>query len=195
MAIVIPPGYAQITVKWRSGGSGRNGNTIYGVKVNDVVSQASVDTLCTVLSAPFKSIVKTPGIFIGIRVLVGQDGGPPTEFNSTSGTGTGGASVEMVPPQVQILVKKTTALSGRHNRGRSFWPDAPESNVLSDGTLQAALIASYQPVADTIKTALNTGPTWTGMVLLHETGTLTPTPVTTYLVQSKAATLRPRFVR
>jgi hypothetical protein len=195
MAIIIPPGYAEVTVKFRAGGSGRNGNSVFGVKTGDVPTQSAVDTLSTVLSGAYRALLKAPGIYIGIRVLIGQDGGPPAELNSTSGTGAGATNVEMVPPQVQVLIKKTTALSGRHNRGRTFFPDCPEANILSDGSLQAALVTSYQTVADNIKNAFNTAPTWAGMVLLHQTGSLTPTPVNSYLVQQKAATLRPRFVR
>lgn len=195
MPLVIPPGYCHLAVKFKAGGTGRNCISSFGLKVASAPTQSDLDAMINSVAAQYKLIIKSPGRFEGARLLIGQDGGDPIELNSVSGAGVGSAAVASLTPQVQILVRKGTALAGRRNRGRTFWPDTPETNVQNDGTLDSALITSYQTVATDLLGIFAAGSVFDGMVLLHQTSSLIPTPVTTYQVQSKVATLRPRYER
>lgn len=191
---MIPPGYIQWTVNFRPGSTGRLCHSVFGVKVASPPTQSDVDAVSTTLSGIYRGFVKTPGRYDGSRILIGQDGGDPLELNTTAGNGTGTTTTAMLTPQVMMMIRKSTALAGRKHRGRTFIPDVQESLVDSDGTIQSSLLTGYQTSASDLFSLFAAGPVFDGMVLLHTDSTV-PTPVTSYTVQAKVATLRPRYER
>jgi hypothetical protein len=195
MPIVIPPGFAQINVNFSAGGTGRACTSVFGIAMTDTLTQAEWDAFSTGLGSQYKLIIKSPGRYEGMRILVGQDGPDPIEFNSVSGAGAGGTALESVPPQVMWMAKKTTALAGRRHRGRTYFPDLQETSCDKDGTIISGTLTALQTLCDGISSVFSSGTKLDGMVLLHDVVDPPPTPVTSYLASGKVATLRPRYER
>lgn len=193
MAVIIPPGFCQVVVNLRSGRSSHACRNVYGWTLVNPLDQTQVDSFCDDLAAAYKPVLNSASHFDGIRVLEGQDGGDPIEWNSTSSAGVGTTTGDLTSPQVQALIKKTTALSGRHNRGRTFVIDPKESWVNDDGSLNSTAISAYSTMADAVYSS-GDGDPFELMCILHSTSQV-PTPVTTFAVEPQVATLRGRFPR
>lgn len=103
-----------------------------------------------------------------------------------------------LPINCSILVKKQTALGGRRNRGRMFFPCPEESATDPAGVYAPASVTAFN-----VQTAklLTGGTVHTAFgflgdpVVLHETGSQTPAEVTDLVTQSKIATQRRRLRR
>jgi len=190
--IFIPPGFAQITLKLKNA-TGHACVNLVGVRLSGPPTQVNLNSFSTTVGAPYTNVLSTSGRYDGLRILIGQDGGPPTVMESTSGSGAGGRGGAMSPPQVQHLIKKGTAFATREGVGRLFIPDVLESEVDQAGVLTALEIALVGTLATAIGTAC-TASVFTGQYLLHSTGRA-PDPVTSFTAQPKAATLRRRYDR
>lgn len=60
----------------------------------------------------------------------------------------GGTGDAFVPPNVAVLLKKTTGVGGRKNRGRTFWPFIlKQSNCSENGTVAPAAVTQYTNTA------------------------------------------------
>jgi hypothetical protein len=111
-------------------------------------------------------------------------------IRSYPSTQVGGQSDPMSPPNVAYLVKKTTNLGGRKNRGRLYLPGVDELHVDAVGTIDATRRTAIQNaintwVADCIASDMQ--PT-----ILHHSITA-PTDVATFVVQPVVATQRRRL--
>lgn len=63
-----------------------------------------------------------------------------------------------MPSQVTFVVKFTTGLAGRSNRGRSYWVGLPESNVTGDYVSSAianVIVAAWTQLRTVVLPALN----------------------------------------
>jgi hypothetical protein len=112
--------------------------------------------------------------------------GPATDFPTSF---TGSSSGVSGHAGVATLLSKITDLGGRTGRGRFFWPGLSESVVDAGGALTGAFRIAAQAIADDIISELTAA--GVPMVLLHS-GEVTPTPVTTLTVSTRAATQRRR---
>lgn len=196
MAVVIPPGYAECTVNLKASTTGRTCHNVFGFALTAPLTQSDVDSLSTALAAAYKPTLGSfQGRFNGIRVLEGQDG-DPTVFESVSGNGAGTHAGDLMSPQVMALAKKTTGLASRAAQGRTFLIDPTESWVNDDGGLTGAAITVYTTFCAAVLLAFSTAgdPSLDGMVILHNSSRI-PDPVTSYAIEAKVATLRPRYVR
>lgn len=120
-----------------------------------------------------------------------NDTGPQGEFASGL---TGAASGSAVPPNVSLLVNKVTALGGRRNRGRSFWPGFTESDVDPGGFINNEYLAFVQARCTDYLNQLSTA--GASMVVLHsDAGFGGPPTVAEYVAQSRVATQRRRLRR
>lgn len=100
--------------------------------------------------------------------------------------------VNHMPNNSALLIRKATALGGRKNRGRMFFPSPTEENVGVVGDVLTAERTAW----NTMLTAWLTGEATTlGLqpVLLHADGVTVPTVVTGLQTQSKIATQRRRL--
>jgi hypothetical protein len=104
--------------------------------------------------------------------------------------GTG--SPNEVQPNMAVLVQKRTALGGRRNRGRVYWPCA-EDAVDSGGNVDTAVLAVMQDQFSAFR--LQTTTVGLTLHILHSSAPTTPTPVTALTVQAIAATQRRRLRR
>jgi hypothetical protein len=101
----------------------------------------------------------------------------------------------MSTPQVQGLIRKQTALGGRHNRGRIFIPDIAETQTNEVGELDATGIGLLQAIADAWFDDVPTIDGVAGLVVLHTHHLPAPTTITATTAEGMVATLRGRFDR
>lgn len=98
------------------------------------------------------------------------------------------ASGDVSAPQAAILVQKHTALGGRHNRGRMYWPGIGEGDV-AFGIIGAGQVAAMQGSMNTALSSLDD--VLLPAVVLHSDASV-PTDITSLNVQTRIATQRRR---
>ena len=170
MALIIPPGFAQVTIPFRHASLAREAVITFGVDVSasggDYVAVA--DELLEDYSTTLGTILDSDVTAGPVRLRVGQDGGDPlaVEGTTTFAAGAGGASL---PSNCAVLFKKTSATGGRKGRGRFYLPwSAADSGVNDVGQIDPADVPEYQTLADDFLTALTAGTQDTPMVILHD---------------------------
>lgn len=193
--LVIPPGFGQLIIKTNSIAHAFAHTNEVGVTLTDVPTQANLNTLCTALAVPYKAYLNSGSTFIGCKLLIGQDG-PPTFLESVSGAGNGARSAALCPPQVQIVCAKKTSLASRKGRGRIFLQDVGETDVDDGGTVSGTSLTKAQDICNALEALGTTSglAVFGATVILHSDDT-DPTPVTSFLAESKVGTLRRRFPR
>jgi hypothetical protein len=77
------------------------------------------------------------------------DGTDTPAIATAAGAAVAGTNAgTMVNPAGAVLLKKTTGLGGRHNRGRTYFPFCIDNTLISEnGTLDPALVASFNAQA------------------------------------------------
>ena len=125
-----------------------------------------------------------------VAVKFGPDDlGPSAEY---SGSVFGGDGNPALSSAVAYLVRKHTASGGRPNRGRFYLPGVTEAAVTASGEVdslqQAAVEADVTSFVNAVIASLATP------VLLHgpESPVTTPTPITSFTVDTYVATQRRR---
>lgn len=189
---VIPPGFGQLEIHYNIEGQ-HDGMNTFGVALIGVITPGDLDTIVNPVLDAYRDVLSGGSSSTSAR-LVQNFSGDLMETNSVSGAGLGRRTNPTVSPQVQVLAVKNTNLVGRKHRGRSFFPDAQEGNVDNVGQLNGGEIAVYAALVNELDLALNDGTFTDGHVILHNDATA-PTPVTSFTVSGKVATLRNRLNR
>lgn len=192
---VIPPNFAEITAHYTDK-SGHACVNVFGVGFVADVDQDVIDAWSTQVSGDYKSMLSDDSTYTGAKI-VANVGGDLKALESAEGAGPGNNSNEsLLTPQVQYLIKKSTAGFGRAFTGRTFIGDVIASQTDDVGTNDSTAMARLQAFADGIMAACNAvaNPPFVGMYLLHPEG-IDPTEVTAYIPQIKVATLRGRYPR
>lgn len=102
----------------------------------------------------------------------------------------GDQSTDAPPTQTALNVRKTTALGGRANRGRMFWPGYPESVLLVGGSFDQSALDQFNAAFETFREDMDTA-NYT-LVLLHTEQGNTPEVITNLSVGSRPITIRAR---
>jgi hypothetical protein len=196
MALVIPPNYSQAVFRWGLAGDAETMVNTLGLDTTSVTLwEALVDSLAanTRTSLPV-SVILTGYSFQGVTLYRGQDGGPPAVYESPAVTHAGTNAGPPLPPNCAFLLRKRTALGGRKGRGRMFIPagvGVGEDSVPSTGVL---LEAQRAPLATRYNDWINSlGPS---PVLFHDSatpGSTAPTPITSFTLEARLATVRRRL--
>lgn len=190
MTLVIPPGFAQAALRFRLSGDPEVMITTCGISV---AGNGQAEALA--LRNAFIASVDNPNFnagwtFIGTRLLVGQDGGPPTVVESpVNYIGTGPSNG--LPNNCSYLVRKQTDRGGRQGRGRMYFPWilGSEGDVDQRGLIAGPLVGGLQAVIDFIFGEVNP-------FLLHDStspGSAVPDAVTAFIVDGQIATQRRRM--
>ncbi len=95
------------------------------------------------------------------------------------------------PANVALLVQKRTALGGRRERGRNYFPGLTASAIDNASHVVSATLTGLQTNWDSMVTDM-AALTYTP-VLFHQTAPFTPTPVVSFEVQPLLATQRTRM--
>lgn len=131
---------------------------------------------------------------------VGQDGTTATAvYEEVIGT-DGGAGTDRLPQNCALLVRKSSGVPGRRNKGRFYVPGILGESVVGDtGVISGAVVTSLQTKFDDWMDELTIpGAGYTAALtpeIFHSTGDQTPTPVTELQVESLIATQRQRLRR
>lgn len=195
MSLVIPPGFAQVI--YRSGLAGDPEECLWTLGIatsgfgggQDIADSLRADFLA---AWPAASIL-TGWSFIGTRVYVGQDGGPPTVWESAGDAVAGTNAGPGLPPNCAFLVQKRSGLGGRRNRGRMFLPagfGVGEDSVPITGVMAEAQRAALQTRCNAAFLGAE------DRVIFHDEDTpggTVPTVITTLIMQARLATVRRRL--
>lgn len=197
MGIVIPVGFGLAQLVFQRDGAPRESITTFGYDPPTLDPVAHADTINALVRGVGRPItaaqMETGWSFVGVRCTEMDDVGPlQGEFLSLlAGTGAAGA----MPPNCAVLIRKFTAAGGRRNRGRMFVPPVhpAETNVSPSGTIAGAQLTNLQTWWGNVLTQM--GVAGLPVVLFHSEVPFTPTPVTSFVVQSVIATQRRRMRR
>lgn len=129
---------------------------------------------------------------LGVAVTYNDGGDMVLAENPRNIQGSGIGAVT-VPPNCAILVKKVTASGGRKNRGRFFWPPSflDAGDVTPAGYLESAAVTNHGAKFNEFLAALILG--GVQPVVLHSELLDTPTPITSFQMQTQLATQRKRL--
>jgi hypothetical protein len=146
MALFVPPGRFNCKLRWRLAGDPEEMISTLGVESQDTGGPGPdpVDVAHAVYAA---WVSAWPGAslhgswsFVGVDVQGGNDlGEDPGDVVSWDQVTVGTHAYSSVTSNCALLIKKKTALSGRHNSGRMF---LPAGYVENDAVSQAGAIVT-----------------------------------------------------
>lgn len=196
---VVPVGHGHFTLTMRHVATSRAMQITCGGVVDALpFTQANNDELAGDWGAALQPLYDSAWSFTGMVGIVTNTLGTPSRFESTIlGTGSR-SSVESPPPNVAYLVRKSTGLIGRKNRGRQYLPASAESGITEGGALTTAEAALLQAYADQLFENVFAPPgasNIASIAILHDDETVVPTIVTALVAQQSVATQRRRLVR
>lgn len=187
MTVHIPPGYAQFSIEHWLTGYTRPAVTTMGLKVlgtespmiKDVAEQAY-----DVWADAFLPVMDNSITLRNAKAIIGQDGGEPI-IQEFAGGGKGASVRESTSPALALMITKRTALGGRKNRGRTYYPWAlAESQVDEMGTIAAVGLTAWTTAAAQALAGFdNEAPNsfLGGAYLLHSDPATPPTPITGWI--------------
>lgn len=108
-----------------------------------------------------------------------------------TGAVTGAKTIDPLPLNTSVILRKVTSFAGKKYRGRCLLPPLffPESAVDNGGNITA--VATYQTLWDTAYTNLVGGAMQP--VLLHDDPLLVPTTINSFLLNSRIGTIGKRL--
>lgn len=202
MALIIPPGYLQAAYTFSLAGDSEPIVVTCGHEI-DGPSGANSDDAANDLMTSFGANVVTAFMSNDytlefVAAYIGQDG--PTLVTISDVSPIPGTSSDAVVPQnTAYLVRKRTDLGGRRGRGRFYLPGVSEAGVDAVGALGTAHRDALQTAVDDWYDFLTAGVgarLYPPVVLHRSEGIGTepaPTPITSFVVESKVATQRRRL--
>lgn len=140
----------------------------------------------------FKARIPNVYSFPVIRTTTGTGTGDFTQEVAADPAIVGTAGAGALPNNCAVLIAKITAAGGRRNRGRMFFPGITESAVDHAGLITTAERNLWQTAIDT----WSDGEETLGFgvpALLHQTGSSSPTTITSFVVRTRIATQRRRM--
>lgn len=190
---VIPTGYTELSIEYGIPGDAGPAYTVLGLQppgATSISTQASdIDTILDT-SPGLKQYINT-AVTIDRFTLRFTSSPGVTEILVTEAGYAGLQTGDPSPPQVAVLVQKSTGLSGRKNRGRMYLPGPVDAGVESSGLLTTTYLAQLQSAVDAFGDDLSTA--GYAPVVLHTEAADTPTPINEFVVVRKVATQRRRL--
>lgn len=197
-SLAIPEGYGQLTFGGYLGGdTACDWSTSIGFLLGSAtdlptVVIADVESACFELLATLSDSVRvTQGTLLVNRV------GQPLSRLDFPLNAIGGESQPSSPPQVAVLVRKSTGLAGRQHRGRMYLPGPLVQDVGAAGTFAGT--STMQVAVDSFVTVLQGNDWIADLMLLHADPLLPPSALLSQpyglIVESKVATQRRRLER
>lgn len=193
-----PPGYADCSYEYRQTGLTRPAYITFGVDPTDTDPALIAGSLQAAWAATgsLKSITDSSVTMSAVRVSLGTDGtGDLVTVLATNQAG--GMASLTVPPNVAVLIHKSTSRGGRRGRGRMYLPWSVQSTQVDEG---GQIVGSQVTIITTAlgvwKTQLST--LACPLVLLHgpgKTALPAPDPVLSMSTDRLVATQRRRLGR
>lgn len=193
--MAIPPGFAQVTFVHSHPAAEGEVDVVFGVGLDDVPDVTTLQEIASCWEANILPQISNMVVFENSRMYVGQDPGDPIviEFAQDPPV-AGGDSGPTQAINTAYLVKKSSGLGGRRNRGRMFIPGVVGSRLLDNGHLSPTFAANLGAACDAFLTQLEAVTGVEGMVILHAPpSVLAPTVVIALTPAPKVATQRRRL--
>lgn len=194
MPVQIPTGFAQITFNFLTPAPGGFHQSVCTFGSGDAggTSLATLaETWATVVWTNHLSGDTADNVIV--TAVTAINAAAYGEFILNDGGARTGATS---PPQVSTLVRKQTAVRGRHNRGRCYWPGLlTDSEVADDGTIDDGRWINLSESWNAILTELVDDNEVQPVVLHQEGYDGDPTPITRFVVSRAIATQRRRLRR
>lgn len=197
MPVIIPPGYANVSVEFWLDNYPRPAACTFGLEIEGGVGDpvAFANDVQAVWTDNFGANTDANVTVRDTRVTIGQDGTDPIVGISTVQTRGSVSSRESTAPALALMVTKNTTLGGRRNRGRFFIPWAiADQSVAENGAITPSTVSSWQGLATAFLADLESLDGSGGMVILHSTEG-NPTFVNSLAVNPTIRTQRRRQVR
>jgi hypothetical protein len=195
MGVIIPVGYALVSIHGRTSGDLEDMVTTFGVRHD---TSADVTLLPSVVGTAYGTHISPNISNQHTMTLVKAKLGPnDTGVTYEEAYADVGANAEaMPPPNTSVLVRKITGLGGRRGRGRFYWPgfSVQGGSATAAGTFSSAdagiIGGAVQDFLDELLNDVVSGPF--PPMLLHSDA-LAPTPITSVLCDTRFATQRRRL--
>jgi hypothetical protein len=189
--MIIPVGYSQVNMRFTGLNLPTGGEVVFGVQNLANVSPQDVATLVAGAygTATLEGLFSSDAALTSVLVKNGPNSTGPFSEITANAPGTDGADPN--PPQLALLVKKTTTQGGRTGVGRSYWPNVPANKVLDSGLLDGAYLLDAENRFSNFLSILDQANV--PMVLLHgDVAAGNPLNVIAYTPQARCATQRRR---
>lgn len=183
MAIVIPPGFAAVSVPIKNAALSRTAYVTYAVanESGDPDPDALAEQCQQRIGNSWGLRIDTNCTIGPVRVSVGQDGGDPL-LGFAEASFQGGRTLNSPTPAIALLTHKRTQLGGRRGRGFCYFPWAVAEDALNEaGTVNAAEVTGWNDALALFRAGHVTNEI--PLVLLHGTGVTLPpdpTPITNW---------------
>lgn len=186
MAYVVPPGFSRVNFV-HAPNSPNGSDVVWGFGCD----ASPGPTICEALLAWWQdSLAPLTATTATLRAVTMRN---DASYFETPTNVAGELSATFAAPNTAALVKLTTGLVGRGNRGRIFLPGViPEGSIGNDGILAFSLVEDLQASLTDLAGVLDVFNAT--FQILHSTSS-DPTQVTAYQVQDVAATQRRRLRR
>lgn len=201
----VPLDFAEVHMKTALTGDTEPFVTSFGIRaISADFSQTDADAISTVCANFWLSnsyggtsgaFIPSQGSYLGVSVAVGPSGIGPL-FDSAVNAGGGAGTTTLLTQNTTYLVKKSTGLGGRKNRGRWYLPFVREANVNDVGTVDGATMSYLQDRVDQFLIDIPALGSPVGViVLLHTLEADDPANLTAMPVDGRVATQRRRLRR
>ena len=187
VTINIPTGYAQATLTYSGPTVSGKAATVLGFSLGEEGTLTGlVDGLEAAFIAHLSAIQHDSFTLTNIRAVDNEN------VHEKSVSIEGNASSDLAPPNVALLIKKTSNLRGRQHRGRNYWPGFLfDGYIRDDGTISPVEVAGLDTAFSDFNDEL-VGLGYFPTILHNDPGT-TPTAVTGGGIESRVATQRRRL--
>jgi hypothetical protein len=195
MPVIIPSGYCQVTIPIRHSAVTRPAAVTFGIDLATGVEPS--DAVANAVLTAFTSHISLDSeVTLGPCQLRTVDTGGESLTFEGGVTHLGAYNTQSMPPNVAVLVKKSSLRGGRRGRGRMFIPFwAGVGDVGQEGNLDSAFLANCNMAVDQFLADLAAA--GHEMVILHESEGNTPpgvpSKVTALQVDPRIATQRRRL--
>lgn len=197
MGVEVPVGFGQCVFRFATVSGTDESLVTLGFEPPDELAEVAAFEINKAWTDPGRPFIAasicSSWRYLGTRVTLVTESGPLLAEEPMSLIGTGAETA--LPPNVAILVNKITALGGRRNRGRMFFPPfyPPESIIDSGGLIQTGVVAAMQSALTSARGAMVTAgyPPF----LFHSAAPFTPAAIVALQLQGRVATQRRRLRR
>lgn len=191
----IPLGYGEVWFQLQVTGDNEPMYTHLAYGVDPAIVQADVDAGFNAWITAWKVRWHSLMTLVGGHLLQ-QTAAGIRRWDASVTPAIGTAVGTLLPNNCAVLAKKSTDSGGRRNRGRMYIPSPIESEVDAPGIMTPAAITNWNTElakimpGGSIHTAFGI---LFDAVVLHDSGSQTPTVVTDLACQPKIATQRRRM--
>lgn len=197
MALLIPPGYANLTLTITNANGGASGVSSVALGFKCLLApwdQGNVNAVSNLVRDGLTPRYDN-GFTLGPTHVVLNDGGTLKAFDDTGTEAGTHSAYAAAPPATAIIVSKQTGLVGRRHRGRLFMPAPDEGQVDDAGVLNGTERNLWQTTMDDLRTSLLASASVDDLVLFHDEstpGASSPDVITSFVVRNVVGTMRPR---